>query len=262
MKKFTIYSRTDNFSINAAQRIREELEANAWSNDDVNPEFVIVIGGDGKVLRAIHRYLNQLDKTKFVALNTGTLGFLTDYNSKDVNLLIDDLLTKDYQEEKCHLLEVNYFYDDKKEQHFCVNELRVEHRFRTLEINVAIDNQDFEKTFGNGLCICSPLGSTAYNRSLGGPLVERTIKAITISEIAPINTRNIRTLLNPLILDETHKISLESQYFESAYIGIDYYSIKKPKAGKIEVQLSPKCVNLIHFRENSFLKKIKEKFLD
>ena len=99
MKRFAIFSRTDRTSQAISANITSRLEENKWILDDENPELVIVIGGDGKVLRAIHKYLKIIENVSFIALNTGTLGFLTDFNSNEYDKLIDTLLSEELKEE-------------------------------------------------------------------------------------------------------------------------------------------------------------------
>ena len=91
MKRFAIFSRTDRTSQIISNNIINKLIEHQWILDDDNPEIVIVIGGDGKVLRAIHKYLRNIENVSFIALNTGTLGFLTDFNSNEYDKRIQKI---------------------------------------------------------------------------------------------------------------------------------------------------------------------------
>jgi len=73
--------------------------------DDEHPELVFSFGGDGTMLAAIHRYLDQLEQVKFVGINTGKLGFFTDFDKDELPLICEMLEKGDYEINKFHILE-------------------------------------------------------------------------------------------------------------------------------------------------------------
>ena len=68
----------------------------------------------------------------------------------------------------------------------------------TLVVDVNIRGKHFER-FGDGLCISTPSGSTAYNKALGGALIHPSLEAMQIAETS-INNRVFRTVGSPLVL--------------------------------------------------------------
>ncbi|MPU17321.1 NAD(+) kinase, partial [Acinetobacter baumannii] len=70
----------------------------------------------------------------------------------------------------------------------------------TLVTEVEIRGEYFETFRGDGLCISTPSGSTAYNKALGGAIIHPSIEAIQIAEMASINNRVFRTVGSPLVL--------------------------------------------------------------
>ena len=70
--------------------------------------------------------------------------------------------------------------------------------------DVEIKGELFETFRGDGLCLSTPSGSTAYNKALGGAIIHPSIRAIQLAEMASINDRVFRTVGSPLILPEHH----------------------------------------------------------
>ena len=75
--------------------------------DDEHPDVVITVGGDGTLLGAFHRYRNQLDSIRFVAIHTGHLGFYTDWRNFEVDQLIESLKQDKGEHVSYPLLDVN-----------------------------------------------------------------------------------------------------------------------------------------------------------
>lgn len=262
MKRFAIFSRTDRTSQTISNNIVDKLIENQWILDDDNPEIVIVIGGDGKVLRAIHKYLRNIENVSFIALNTGTLGFLTDFNSNEYEKLIETLLSDDLKEELCHLLEIQIHYENgATEKLFAINELRLEHRFFAIEVKVEIDGEYFETVDGNGVCISTPFGSTAYNRSLNGAIIDRSLPIIQLTEIAGINHRKHKSITNPVVLANDKEIGLYLKSFNNVFIGIDTQLLSRRNIHKITVKCSDKCVKMTHDKDFTLIKKLQEKYI-
>ncbi len=261
MKYFAIFSRTDKNSQSINRRVTEQLIQNNWEVNEIEPELVIVIGGDGKVLRAIRKYLNNIENIKFVALNTGTLGFLTDYKQGETDKMIEAIINGKYEEEKCHLIEVDLHYANNTETLYGANEFRVEHRFWSLDIDVAINGEHLENIIGNGVCISTPFGSTAYNRSLGGAIIDRTLPLLQLTEIAGITHLKHESLINPLILGPDKQIELKCKAFSGAFIGVDNQLLKRKNIHKITVKMSERCITFAHLKDFSFTKKLQEKYI-
>lgn len=262
MKKFFVISRTDHASTEIKNKIDSELVSHGFEVNEVEPDLVIVIGGDGKVLYAIRQYLEKLENVKFVALNTGTLGFLTDYSVREVDRLITDICNDNFLLHETNMVEATLHYANNKEVFYGANEFRIENRFRTMDINVSIGEMPFEKVIGNGLCISTPFGSTAYNRSLGGAIIDWNLKALQITEVAGISHYKNRSLGSPLIVSEKQVITLRSNDFDHAYLGSDNLLIRRENIEKIIVKISDKKVKLLTKNGSSILSKIKDKYIE
>ncbi|MBF0846120.1 NAD(+)/NADH kinase, partial [Streptococcus danieliae] len=77
--------------------------------DELSPNYVFVIGGDGTVLSAFRKYIEVINDVKFLSIHTGHLGFYTDYQAKDYENIFEDILTKEPKLESYPLLEVQAY---------------------------------------------------------------------------------------------------------------------------------------------------------
>lgn len=155
------------FSKETALKIKEGLK-DFFMYDDQNPDLVISIGGDGTILEAVHHYLNK--DCCFVGIHTGTLGFYTDYQVDQVDQFIKDVTSREFTTMKRYLLEIKVNKKNQSETYYALNELRLDQGLQAQVIHVYINDVLFEVFRGNGLCVSTPSGSTAYNKSLGEQL--------------------------------------------------------------------------------------------
>lgn len=89
-------------------------------------------------------------------------------------------------------------------------------------MDVEIRGEHFERFRGDGLCVSTPSGSTAYNKALGGAIIHPSISAIQVAEMASINNRVFRTVGSPLILPAHHTCMLKPVKRSDFQITIDH----------------------------------------
>ncbi|MDI9519022.1 MAG: NAD(+)/NADH kinase, partial [Bacillota bacterium] len=169
MKRFETVVRFDETSNNINDYIKETLLNNGYFYDEINSEIIIVIGGDGTFLKAVHNNIDRLDEVSFYGIHTGTLGFFTDYKSDEVEEFVYDLINKKPILREYQLLKVKV---DNNDVYYALNEMRIENVVRTQVLNVTLNGEEFETFRGTGMCVSTQLGSTAYNRSLKGAVIQ------------------------------------------------------------------------------------------
>jgi len=256
MERYAIITRRDKDSQNLKQLMKKQLDE-IMIYDEKNPQLVISIGGDGTILHCIHQYVHMLDEVCFVGLHTGTLGFYTDYRKEDYQLLIDDIKHQKGTIMKRSLLHITCNEVDT----IALNEVRVENNRRPLVLDVFIDHEHLETFRGNGLCISTASGSTAYNRSLGGAVIYPGVRLMQLSEIAGIHHNAYRSLDSSLILDDRHKIQIRSLDFSQAVLGVDQIVYNLKDNDYLEIELSKQNARFIQYRPLSFSGRIKRAFL-
>ena len=133
--------------------IKESLLKEGLVYDEINPELVISVGGDGTFLRAIQKYF--LIKPLFANINFGNLGYLCEYTEKELKEFIVDLLDKNHAEKEITLLEAKY--SDKT--YYALNEFRIESsKGDTLVFDVYINDTYLETLKADGCLISTSIG--------------------------------------------------------------------------------------------------------
>jgi len=265
MKKFAIMNKLDDTSIHASDKIKYAIMSAGFIEDEQNPELVIIVGGDGTMLRGIRMYRDKLDQVKFVGLHTGTLGFYTDYQLSQIDDLIDAIIMDMYDEVSFELLEAKVKADGQETCFYAVNEARVENNTRTQVLEVYINDELFEIFRGTGLNFSTATGSTGYNKSIGGPVVHPKLKAYIMSEVAGINNREFTTLQSSLVLTSRHVTKVTSDDYEGMILGFDSKSIELDKTFNkvecLEFYLSSKKVTFVRYKAFPFVRRVQKNFI-
>ncbi len=255
MKRYALVHRQDEDSISLATKIRSKLFG--FATEDVeNPETIFVVGGDGTFLNAVHTYLDSLDKVVFIGIHTGTLGFITDYQVEELEELLTCYKNETAKIDEQQLLEVNF--DNKVV--YAMNEMRIENASKTQIINLEIDGIYFETFRGTGMCLATQMGSTAYNRSIKGAVIQHGLSLLQLSEIAGIHHRAYRSLGNSIILKSKSEVSFLSESFEGAILCFDHHSMVLEDVKKIHCHLSGKSVRIARYRPYHYLSRLKNLF--
>lgn len=261
--KFAITSRGDSKSNQIMQKMKTYLIDFRLEYDDENPDIVISVGGDGTLLHAFHRYKNRLNKTAFVGVHTGHLGFYADWLPEEIEKLVFAIAKTPFHVVEYPLLEVTVRYTNgRKESRFlALNESTVKSIESTLVMDLEIRGEHFERFRGDGLCVSTPSGSTAYSKAVGGAIIHPSIKAIQISEIASINNRVYRTIGSPLVLPDHHTCMLKPVNEVDFRITIDHLTFVHKDVKSIQFRVADEKVNFARFRPFPFWRRVKESFI-
>jgi len=216
--RFVIISKKDEQSQGAKQKITAAFLAAGFEYNEEIPELVISIGGDGTLLEAFRLYDKQLADVKFVGIHSGNLGFYTDWLLSETELFIHTVLTSEAKSEAYPLLEAQIVLEKTTEKFLALNEIVVADYRKTLALNVVIDECPFETFRGTGLAICTPSGSTGYNKALGGAIIHPALKTFQLTEIASINNNVFRTIGSPIVLGQNENIRLEPVDGQTGFI--------------------------------------------
>ena len=254
--KYAIFKKTDKDVSGVVNNLIKECAHHELSFDEDNPDIVFVLGGDGTFLKAVHHYLNKLDKVVFAGVRCGTLGFFYSYDPDDVSLLVELVAAKLYSEESHRLIEC----DLGENIIFAVNEIRFENPFHTLVCSVSVNDEQLEKFHGNGLLVCSELGSTAYNKSLGGAVIHRDLDVLQLTEISTIQNNLYRSLGSSFIVPSDTVFTFEGD-FTNVVIGYDHLTCKCDGLNTFKVRSSDRCVRIITNKNHNPLSAIKRSFI-
>lgn len=253
--KFAIVSKKDDKSRKVEIYVKQRLESHQWTYDKIYPELVICIGGDGTLLYGVHKYINIMNEIKFLGIHTGTLGFFTDYTGDEVDECIHDLLTKKPKVYESRLLK--FQLDNDPKVRYALNEIRIENIIKSQIMDLYIDDEFFETCRGSGICLSTQAGSTAYNRSLRGAVIDSGLSLMQLTEVTPIQHSVHRSLGVPYIMMENRVIKIKSDNFDTAFLCYDHLSIPLTETKQIICGMSNLKVKFARYREYSYLERLK-----
>lgn len=166
---FFIQSRNDELSNQLMETAKMYLTDFGLTLNEENPDIVLSIGGDGTLLHAFHKYKHMTDSVAFVGIHTGHLGFYADWKPSEIEKLVISIAKKEFKVIEYPLLEVtiNYKHGEDSSVYLALNESTVKSPDVTLVMDVELNGSLFERFRGDGLCMSTPSGSTAYNKALG-----------------------------------------------------------------------------------------------
>ncbi|WP_062197620.1 NAD kinase [Massilibacterium senegalense] len=261
--KFATTSRGDELSNSLQEKIRTYLLEFELEHDEEQPDIVISVGGDGTLLHAFHKYQHRLEETAFVGIHTGHLGFYADWVPSEVEKLVIHIAKTPFRIVEYPLLEVTvrHFDGEKSAQYLALNECTVKSMEGSLVMDVEIKGEPFETFRGDGLCISTPSGSTAYNKALGGAILHPSLESIQISEMASINNRVFRTIGSPLVLPKHHTCLLKPVNDVDFKITIDHLFLVHKKVKSIQCRVAEQKVRFARFRPFPFWKRVRESFI-
>lgn len=178
------------------------MSYNKFSDVVSDADVVIVVGGDGTVLRAAEGITEAGLETPIFAVNRGQCGFLADTEPEDFDKEIDKVFSGGYELEKRTALEVAY----GGKTYYALNEVIVYKKdiTRPVEIEVFIGRDTIlGAAKADGVCLATPTGSTAYSMSAGGSILSPDVHAVSLCMICA------HTLMNkPLVLSDEHTFSI------------------------------------------------------
>lgn len=231
--------------------------------DNNNPEIVISVGGDGTLLSAFHHYKKIVSQVRFVGIHTGHLGFYTDWRDFEVNELISSLENDDGQSVTYPLLQIvaHFKNSDREIRRMALNESTIKQISGTMVADVYIGDHHFEKFRGDGLCISTPSGSTAYNKSVGGAIIDPKLNVLQVAEIASINNRVFRTLGSPLIVEPNERVEIVPVNKFDLVLSCDDRVMTTEAIDSVEFKIATEKIAFATYRHAKFWQRVSNSFI-
>lgn len=257
MKNINIYTNTKEESLVTKKILSKKLKDLGYTiNSKEKPCLNISIGGDGSFLKAVRD--SGYCQSPFVGINTGHLGFYQEVNPDNIDQFIQSYEASNYSLSEVNLLTCNI--DDNKSDYYSVNDFVVkEEEGNVVHLNVYLDGFLLETFAGDGLIVSTPTGSTAYNYSVGGAILYQELRGFQLSPIAPLSTKAYRSMLNPIVMDEDSKLTIEPKSLTSIYI--DGMKLDARANKKYEFSFGKKSIKKLVFDQNWYWESIRNKFL-
>ena len=155
----------------------------AVGDGEVSADVVVSIGGDGTFLRAAAWVGSR--ETPIFGVNTGHLGYLSDVSVADVSTFVAGLADGNFRIERRSLLQVDTNAGVALANRYALNEVAILKNASAsmLAMDTSVDTTMLNTYLGDGLIIATPTGSTAYNLSVGGPILHPACSSFVLSPI-------------------------------------------------------------------------------
>ena len=211
-------------------------------------DLIIVVGGDGSVLDASSLAIEK--KTPILGVNLGRLGYLTEVEVDKLEML-SMLFEGAYSVEDKMLLEVSHVSDCEitKSERLAVNDIIISHDTFLGIAEFELEKNDGERVRyrADGIIFSTPVGSTAYSLSAGGPIVAHGINSILVTPIAPHSFFNRSIIFNP-----QDKLKIKNVGEAELNISVDGRLFKTLNRGEeCFVETSEKILKMLTFNENN-----------
>lgn len=231
--------------------------------DDYRKANIIAsIGDDGTFLQAV-RKTGFREDCLYTGISTrNSLSMYCDFRIDDTSKMIEAITTSQNLEVRRYpIIEVTV---DNEGTFKCLNEFSIRSSIiRTLVLDVFVDQLHLETFRGDGLIVATPTGSTAYNKSVRGAVVDPLLSCMQVSEVASVNSNRYRTLGGSFILGKERTLTLKviSEGNDHPTMGMDNEALSIRHVDKIQVKISETKIKTLKLKDNSFWDKVKRTFL-
>ena len=224
-------------------------------------DLVLVLGGDGTLLQAAADLADS--HVPFLGINLGTLGFLTEVNKNDIETALGRILEGDYEiEKRMMLVGVSYGAQGEKDNTRALNDIVITRKgsLQIIKFNISVNGQFLHKYHADGMIVATPTGSTGYNLSAGGPVVDPKAQLIVLSPVCPHSMQHSSIVLSP---EDEVTIEIETghdganQEVEAIFDGSHRVSLFT--GDKIVIRRSEKTTGIMKLNQASFLENLNRK---
>jgi len=224
-----------------------------------NLELVMVLGGDGTILKAAE--LVRESATPLMGINLGHVGFLAESEREGLSHAVARVVAKDYLVKERLTLDVRVLVGGKEVYRtWALNEATVEKSAaeKMLEVVVEIDRRPLSSFGCDGIIMATPTGSTAYAFSAGGPVVWPSVEAMLM---VPLSAHALFS--RPMVISPRSLLAVEVMD-RSAGTGVLWCDGRRthdlPVGARVEVSKSAKSVRLARLRQGPFTDRLVRKF--
>lgn len=244
----------DSFSMQDNVMVKRFAELNELKE---LPDLVLSVGGDGTFLETMLKV--RAFGIPVAGVNTGRMGFLANISEEDIGHSVDLLCQGKFEVIERYLLEIVYpaglFRNGSQ---FALNEITIQKSDpRMITVNVYVGTTYLNTYWADGLIISTATGSTAYNLSVGGPILSPEDKSIIISPISPHNLT-----IRPIILSGDGVLRLEIEGRVKEYIcTCDFRSIRLPFSENVLIARSPDKLKTVMLDGNDFYSTLRSKLM-
>ena len=238
--------------------LRPKIAGLFTSHEDL-PEgldFLFSLGGDGTFLETVN--LVRDSGIPVLGVNIGRLGFLSYISQENMDESLESVFSGKYDIEERMLLKVDVPGVDLDDMAVALNDVRIYKTSGSLiTIHVKINQEFLSAYWADGLLLSTPTGSTAYNLSVGGPIVVPESNSFVLSPIAPHNLT-----VRPLVLPDSAVLQLSVDTRDSQFqLAVDSRTIDLDVDATVTIRKAAYSLKMIRIENISFYSTLRNKLM-
>ena len=250
--KWSKYTRDIILSKGCKASLHIGLDDDGLQDEALDSDVAIVMGGDGTMLRVAH--LLEGKDIPVIGVNLGTVGFLTEVVTGEIEDMINRLIYGDYTIENRMMLTGKVYRGEDTAVLQALNDVVLARRnsLRLIAVRIYVNGQLFDTCEADGILLATPTGSTGYNLSAGGPIVKPDARLIVMTPVSPYSLSR-----RSVVFGEDDKITLEllekrKDAPSSGLVSFDGADNLEMSVGdKVEISASPNTLALVKLEDAS-----------
>jgi NAD+ kinase len=219
-------------------------------------DLLVILGGDGTMLKAIHELNHELPP--LLGINLGTLGFLTCVTSRDWQKAVEAITAGSLQLSKRSLLEVVIRRGTETlHRRLALNDAVITRGelSRLIRLNVLVDRTPLSEYNADGLIVATPTGSTAYSLSAGGPVLTPDSGAFVITPICP----HVLTM-RPVMVSDRSLIEVVPHEGDDVFLTLDGQDhLRVSSEDRVRITKAPQTLSLALLPGQNFFEVLRHK---
>lgn len=241
----------------AAQGITID-RAMAFDNEGLEGiDLAISIGGDGTLLSRAAMLAKA--NIPVVGINTGHLGYLTACRLNEAIEVLDRIAQGDCRKEQRTMLQLLEIDGKPCDNVVALNEIAILRQDTTSMISMptTINGTMLTTYKGDGLVVSTPTGSTAYNMSVGGPIISPTTGCLVLSPISPHSLT-----MRPIVVNDDSVIGITvNTRAKWIQVSVDGMAMTLPSGSSVKIALAPYRLTVLQKRDHNFANTLRDKLL-
>ncbi|BDR54750.1 NAD kinase [Bombiscardovia apis] len=252
--------KSSGFSVSIVDNSEAPAFGEPYQQVDPDTEIVIVLGGDGTILRAAE--LVKCTGVPILGVNLGHVGFLAEFESFQIGEAMSKVAAHDYSIEERMVAHVDLWLPgaDKPLTDWALNDMTLERysRGKMVEVSLRVDDVEMSSYGCDGIIVATPTGSTAYAFSAGGPIVWPDAQSLQMVPIAAHALFARSLVIGP---QSTYTIGLLDDSPSDGWICCDgRRQLLVPKGSRVTVRQSHDIFHLARLSGASFTQRLVSKF--
>ena len=243
----------------AEQLIKKEGLAICYPQKGEDPSgcgMILTFGGDGTLLMGAKAAIEA--NCPLLGINLGTVGFLTEGDPTELEMIVRTVLSESWETESRSLLEVKV--EGEEERFFALNDAVITRGgyARLIQVETTVNQEHWGTFIADGVIAATPTGSTGYSLSAGGPVVVPDVKCTIITPVCAHSLQN-----GPCIVPDQYEIRfhLREERDQQAELQIDGQRLRRLQAGSsVIITGAAEKLKLVRLRPYHFFDVMRKKF--